>query len=87
VTIPRRCPCCGEVIDAYGCACSPSHAWPALSNRTGRIDLNPDNALGITTSGNLNGNALALGASALTGPTGTHVDRERCLIGVPRTSS
>ena len=30
------------VIDAYGCACSPSHAWPALSNRTGRIDLNPD---------------------------------------------
>jgi hypothetical protein len=43
VTIPRRCPCCEEVIDAYGCACSPAHAWPALSKRAGRIDLSPDN--------------------------------------------
>ena len=31
------------VIDAYGCACSPSKARPALSNRSWRIDLNPDN--------------------------------------------
>jgi hypothetical protein len=40
---PERCPCCEEVIDAYGCACSPAKARPALSNRIWRIDLNPDN--------------------------------------------
>jgi hypothetical protein len=39
----ERCPCCREPIDTYGCACLPSEARPALSNRTGRTDLDPDN--------------------------------------------
>ena len=39
----ERCPCCRELIDKYGCACLPSEARPALSNRTGRTDSDPDN--------------------------------------------
>jgi hypothetical protein len=58
-TVQLRNPgCCEEAIDAYGCACSPSHAWPALSNRTGWIGLNPDNwpdDVGVAEDGRVQG--------------------------------
>ena len=43
MTSDRRCPCCDELIDTYGCGCGPSPFGEAQRRRT----LHTDNDLVI----------------------------------------
>jgi hypothetical protein len=38
MTFDRRCPCCEELIDTYGCSCGPSPFGEAQRRRTLHTD-------------------------------------------------